>query len=155
MMLIKSIISIFVFAILVSCTTVGPDYKKPEIETPLVWTGTLEGDLTAAELEPDSLSGWWKTLGDAQLNSLIDRAIAANLDLRTAESKVREARAQRVIAGASRFPTVDAGASGSRSGSSENAGGGSTSELYSSSFDASWELDIFGGQRRGREAAGS
>jgi len=149
----RTTVLFLLFTILTSCTTVGPDYEKPEVETPTEWTGELEGDLSAAELEPTVLSQWWKTLGDAQLNSLVDRAIEANLDLRTAKSKIREARAQRVIAGASRFPTIDAGVAASRSRSSENTGSGSTSELYSSSFDASWELDVFGGQRREREAA--
>lgn len=150
---VKSVILFLLFITLASCAPIGPNYEKPEIETPAEWTGELQGDLTAAELEPTTLSEWWKTLDDEKLNSLINRAIAANLDLRTAEAKIREARAQRIIAGASRFPTIDAGAAASRSRSSENIGGSSTSELYSTSFDASWELDIFGGQRRKREAA--
>ena len=153
MNLVRLGILILLCITLASCGPVGPDYQRPEIETPATWTGELQGDLTAAQLEPTVLSDWWKTLNDETLTSLIDRAIAANLDLRAAEAQVRQARAQRNIAGASRFPTIDAGAAAGRSRGSDNVGGGGTSELYSTSFDASWELDIFGGQRRQREAA--
>lgn len=136
-----------------ACTTVGPNYVPPETDLPGVWAERLEGGLTEAELDPHTLSHWWKTLGDSTLDSLIERAIAANLDLRTADAQLRQARAQRAITGGTRFPTIEAGASAVRAGSSDNAGVGGTSELYSSSFDAGWEIDIFGGRRRAIEAA--
>ena len=145
------------FALLVAvcggCATVGPDYAPPDVATPGEWAGRLEGGLTPTELDPRTLSQWWKTLGDPILDSLIERAIAANLDLRTAEAQLRQARAQRAIADGTRFPTIEAGASALRAGSSANAGSGGTSELYSSSFDSVWELDLFGGRRRAVEAA--
>ncbi|MGI9304558.1 MAG: efflux transporter outer membrane subunit [Gammaproteobacteria bacterium] len=136
--------------VLTACTTVGPDYEPPkEIdESPTQWTGELEGGLTAADLDPQTLTQWWKTLEDPTLNSLVERAIAANLDLRTAEAQLRQARAQRGVAGSAQFPTIDAAGSATRSGT-----GSTTTELYSTSFDAGWELDLFGGTRRAIEAS--
>ena len=151
--MIKSHAVLLLLLVLSACTTVGPDYVPPETESPEAWAGRLEGGLTEADLDPQVLSQWWKTLGDPTLDSLILRAIAANLDLRTADAQLRQARAQRGVTGGTRFPTIEAGASAVRSDSSDNAGTGGTSELYSSSFDAGWEIDIFGGRRRAIEAA--
>ncbi len=144
---------LLLFTLLASCTTVGPDYKKPDRASPEAWVGQLEGGLTQQQLDPETLSQWWKSLGDPVLGGFVERAIAANLDLRTAEAQLCQARAQRGIIGSTRFPTIDAEGFAIRTGSSENTGAGSTSELYSSSFDAAWELDIFGGRHRALEAA--
>jgi len=73
--------------------------------------------------------------------------------LRQAEARVREARSQRGVAKADRFPTVSVNAAARRSSSSEEAGNGETAELFSNSFDASWELDLFGKKRRALESA--
>lgn len=151
----RNIVPILLLVAVSGCGTVGPDYEKPELEsasTP-AWSGRLEGGLSDAELDPQTLSAWWKTLNDPTLDSLVERAIAANLDLRTATSQLRQARAQRASAGSALFPTIDAGAAATRTGSSENAGSGRASTLHSTSFDASWEIDVFGGVRRSVEAA--
>ncbi|HOP40873.1 MAG TPA: efflux transporter outer membrane subunit, partial [Geobacteraceae bacterium] len=87
-------------------------------------------------------------LNDPVLSGLIDRAVAENLDLREAKSRLREARARRGISGADQFPTLDASGSVSKSHSNEQ-----DSKLYSIGFDAGWELDLFGGVRRSLEAA--
>jgi len=145
--------TLLALTLLAGCTTVGPDYKKPDIAAPKIWTGKLEGGLTQQQLNPDTLSQWWKTLGDPTLDSFIERAIIANFDLRTAEAQLRQARAQRGVTGSARFPTIGAKTSATRTSSSENTAIGSTSEFYSSAFDAAWELDIFGGRRRALEAA--
>jgi NodT family efflux transporter outer membrane factor (OMF) lipoprotein len=126
------------------------------------------------------LSAWWMQFGDPELQSLIARALKSNLDLMTAASRVREARQQEVIAGAAGLPQVNAnglaahihsntslaeklGTGGSpSSGGSSSAGSGSggappsgpsDTRFYSLGFDATWELDIFGGVRRSVEAA--
>ena len=134
-----------------ACASVGPDYSRPEVPTPSVWSGQLEGGLTAAELDPASLSRWWEGLGDPLLSRFVETAIEANLDLRTADARLRQARAERALARGARFPTLGGRGSAVRSG--EITSGGSSSELYSGGFDASWEIDVFGGQRRAIEAA--
>jgi len=67
------------------------------------------------------LAHWWTTFNDPLLNSLIDRAAASNLDLKVAEARIREARAQRGIVSAGYYPSVDTNASYRRSRTSENA----------------------------------
>jgi NodT family efflux transporter outer membrane factor (OMF) lipoprotein len=117
------------------------------------WHTQLKGDLTTGEMDPQALAAWWTTLNDPELSSLIDRAVLSNLDLKKALARVREARARRGMAKADLFPTLDATGSATWSRSSKDTGTGKTSDLYAASFDAGWELDIFGGVRRSVEAA--
>jgi NodT family efflux transporter outer membrane factor (OMF) lipoprotein len=124
-----------------------------EPDAPKNWNADLTGGLTAGPPDPISLAGWWKTLNDEGLSSLMERAATGNLDLKEARARVREARALRGINRAELFPTLDAGASGGKRRSSENAGSGTETKLYAAGFDAGWELDIFGGIRRSVEAA--
>lgn len=112
------------------------------------WNGRLEGAIRAQELDPEFLAHWWTGFEDPVLDSLIERAAVANLDIRAAQSQLRAARAQRVIAGTYSDPTVDARGGATLSGTQE-----SSQELYSVGLDASWELDVFGGIERGVEAA--
>ena len=99
--------------------------------------------------DPADLSAWWQTLKDPLLNQLIERALEDNLDLGLAASRVREARAQRGISGASQFPTLRGTGSAQRVKQGELA----SANLFSAGFDAGWELDLFGGVRREMEAA--
>ncbi len=138
---------------LAGCTTVGPDYKTPETATPTNWTSSISSGLSTAAADTNQLAQWWTVFNDPVLSDLIEQARACNLDLRQAEARVRAARAQRGIAKAALFPTIGANGSASRTRSSEEAGSGSTSDFYSAGFDASWELDIFGGKRRALESA--
>lgn len=137
---------------------VGPDYVRPDPAVPERWAEAPRHDVAAGPP-----SRWWQAFADPQLDALIDRAVASNLDLALAESRIREARAARRIAAAPLFPFLDAGASLTRSWQSENAGflgggpvgdlGGQPFNLYDVGFDASWEIDVFGGTRRSVEAA--
>jgi NodT family efflux transporter outer membrane factor (OMF) lipoprotein len=146
-------------ALLAVCITalagcaVGPDHRTPATPVPADWRAELKGGLSAQHIDPAALARWWDTLHDPLLSQLIERALAGNLDRRQAEARVREARARRGIAGADRFPTLAASGSASRQRSSEQAGTGLTSELYSTGFDADWEVDVFGGKRRALQAA--
>ena len=81
------------------------------------------------------------------LDDLIRRAIAGNTDTRSAVARIREARAHRAEAAGAVAPSVDGGASYARRRSG-NGNSAVESDNYSSAFDASWELDIFGGLRR-------
>ena len=87
------------------------------------------------------------------LDTLISRAMAANHDLNIAETRIREARAQRQLVGAAGFPTVDIGAGFSSSRSKGNSSEARTRDLFQAHFDAGWEIDLFGGIRRQVEAA--
>jgi len=131
---------------------VGPDYVTPEAPTPQTWHSPLDNGLADGETDPQVLASWWTTLDDPVLSSLIERAVAGNLDLQGAQSRIREARARRSIVKGGLFPSFNAGGSAtwSRTGTDVAT---TSNELYSSSFDAGWELDVFGGVRRSVEAA--
>ncbi|MFT6364342.1 MAG: NodT family efflux transporter outer membrane factor (OMF) lipoprotein [Planctomycetota bacterium] len=112
------------------------------------WDGRLEGVISDGELDPILLAEWWTSFEDATLDSIMDRAIQANLNLRTARAQLRAARAQRLVADGANGPTANVSGSGTRSGNEA-----ATGELYSVGLDASWEIDLFGGKQRGNEAA--
>lgn len=135
-------------AVLSGCAAVGPDYAEPALPVPANWSNA-----PAQVAAPQDLSRWWLQLGDPLLSGLIEQSLQASPDLRSAQAKLREARARRGLAGANQFPTVTASISESRSKSSAATGTGLTRELYSAGFDAAWEPDIFGATRRALEAA--
>jgi len=153
-------------AALTSCT-VGPDYQRPDVQIPERWTGSgPTPDATPSELAEAGLATWWEAFGDPVLSSLVDRAFRSNLDLELAEARIREARAARGGVISDRGPRVEAAGSYQRKRSTVSTptvgrGGeasGSSQEIvfsdqYESGFDAGWEIDLFGGIRRGAEAA--
>ncbi len=134
---------------LAGCAAVGPDYAPPQVDLPPAWDRA--GSIGSAQSE--DLSAWWQRLQDPALSALMDDALAGSLDLKSAQARLRQARALRAAAGADRFPTLSASASARRANGSEQIGSGRTTELYSAGFDASWEPDVFGGVRRSIEAA--
>ncbi|HUC86168.1 MAG TPA: efflux transporter outer membrane subunit [Candidatus Acidoferrales bacterium] len=145
----------------VNVPTVGPDYHAPETKTPANWSEPLAGGETNSAA---ATAAWWKNFHDSELDSLIERAACSNLDLRIAQARVREARAQYRIAAADFWPTLDASGSFARQRESKNqplVGPGDhlppgipfENSFYQSGFDASWEIDVFGGTRRATEAA--
>ncbi|MCC9001795.1 MAG: efflux transporter outer membrane subunit [Candidatus Competibacter sp.] len=139
--------------LLPGCAAVGPDYVAPEPATPATWQGAAAAKVTVVRTAPDNLASWWRQLDDPTLTGLIERALQNSLDVRTAQAKLREARARRALAGANLFPTVTASATATQTQSSAEIGGGTTRNLYNAGFDASWEPDVFGGLRRSEEAA--
>ncbi|HSK30912.1 MAG TPA: efflux transporter outer membrane subunit [Candidatus Limnocylindria bacterium] len=145
--------ALWVVLMLSGCFMVGPDYKTPDLVAPAQWSPTLHGGLTAAEPETEKLAQWWTAMGDAELSALMERAVAGNFDLKIAQARIRQARARRGIAEAGLFPSLGFGGSASVSRGSEDTGSGMRRELYRTGFDASWEVDVFGGVRRSIEAA--
>jgi NodT family efflux transporter outer membrane factor (OMF) lipoprotein len=142
------------FLALTSCIAVGPDYQPPQMELPSSWSDAQPTEDTATQpAEATELRQWWREMNDPLLNELVNEALAANLDLATAKAQLREARARRALARAQLGPSLSVAASASRSYSSGESGAGTTKNLYNAGFDASWEADVFGGLRRGREAA--
>lgn len=137
------------------CMTVGPDYARPVVNTPTSWSETVDGVARGDSLDSMALGHWWYILGDAVLNDLMNRAQQNNLDLKQAEARLRQARAQRRLTGSERLPKASMGATVSRSRGSEQMGAGSSETMttYAHSLDASWEPDLFGGKRRAVESA--
>jgi NodT family efflux transporter outer membrane factor (OMF) lipoprotein len=137
-------------ASLAGCAAVGPDYHAPPLTTPAAWHAEMAGGLAAAAANSDALAQWWGQLGDTTLSVLIEKVIVANPDVRSARAALLQARARRAIAGAAFSPTLSASIAGRRA---TPAVGASSRQLFAAGFDASWEPDIFGGVRRGVEAA--
>lgn len=141
-----------VFVLITGCLAVGPDYVPPDPSLPGKWH-TPQGGAGIEDSNARQLAGWWSTLGDPFLTKMIEEAISGNLDLKEAKARVKEARARRGISRADRFPTIEAAGSARVSRSSGDTGRADEGKLYAAGFDASWELDLFGGKRRAVEAA--
>lgn len=135
------------------CAAVGPHYTAPEPVAPAAWRNAAAARVSIAPASAEELAHWWRQLDDPILNGLMAEALQGSLDLRSAQARLREARARRVLAGIQYFPTVNASGSARLSRGSQETGSGDTRQLYSAGFDASWEPDVFGGLRRGEEAA--
>src|SRR4030095_12706523 len=116
-------------------------YQAPVPMAPEVWSE--QGAAVAADVE--ALAQWWETFGDPVLTSLVRRAIKVNLDVRASLSRWREARASVSSARASLNPVVDASGTMVATGRRDEVLGSVTTRSYSVAFDASWELDVFGG----------
>ncbi len=138
--------------------TVGPDYQgPPQVAAPSLAAGRLPHAPLALPTAP-APARWWQALGDAQLDALIDTALTSSPDLASAEARLRQSRAGLHSEQASGRPKVDAGATLLRMRSPNTSALGYDSgrgplSLYLASFDASWEVDLFGGTRRAVEAA--
>lgn len=145
-----------VLLLLLAGCSVGPDYRPPKLATPAQWAEPLAGGATNS---PAQLAQWWKGFNDPELDSLIRRAALTNLDLRIAIARVQEARALRSGALADFLPTVAASGAYKKQHLSPNAQTTTlvpiNSENFQAGLDASWEIDLFGGQRRSLEAAGA
>jgi outer membrane protein, multidrug efflux system len=148
-------------ALLGACT-VGPDYVPPKTSLPASYSETTGSPASAPSASSTLDAAWWTNFGDPVLNHLIDQAQQTAPDLEEAEARVREARALRGVAGAAEYPEVDAGGTYQRTHGSANVpigvppgglGPGIDGNLYQVGFDASWEIDVFGGTRRRIEAA--
>ncbi|MDD5277644.1 MAG: efflux transporter outer membrane subunit [Methylovulum sp.] len=149
-------------ALLSACAAVGPDYHPPQVANPKQW-GTLLG-ATASTRSLVRLDSWWQRFNDPLLNQLITDTLAANLDLKQALVKIKDARAQRYATFAGVLPEVTGKSTVSRrynntSGTSPTGGSGGFGvgnnliNIFQSGFDAQWELDFFGGVQRALEAA--
>lgn len=151
----------------------GPDYHTPVVAIQETW----ESDPAALASEP--VQNWWETFEDPLLNKYIEIAARYNFDVQIAEANVLRARSLRQISASKLFPQVNADVNGTKTYFSKNgpvfaigqaAGnpGDTTSpltnlpfavqvpqiqNLFNALFDASWELDLFGKNRRGLEMA--
>ncbi len=141
---------------------VGPRYKRPEMPVPQAWR---ESPAAGVPATGSSLERWWTTFHDPILDSLVTRALEGNLDLKIAAARIREARAARRIAASAALPQVDVEGAYSRAKRSDavppfkSAPGGNSpfgpreQNAFEAGFDAGWEIDVFGGVRRDKEAA--
>lgn len=151
-------------ALPLAACAVGPDYKPATVDT----LGVPGGYSVAADQTPPAdLTRWWTQFDDPMLGELVAQAATTNLDVGQAITRLRQARESLVQSRAALFPSVSASGSGSRTetltGGSRNTtlpdgtvistGSGGGSNSFSLGADASYQLDLFGGNARSVEAA--
>jgi NodT family efflux transporter outer membrane factor (OMF) lipoprotein len=149
-------------AVLGGCA-IGPSYVAPTIAAPARFMG--EAAVVARQAPPAPVDFWWRGFNDPVLDRMIDRALAQNLDLAQATARVTQAGAGLSAAIAALLPSASVEARGARSHASTQTPTGRLlaatpnfdrdGALYEANAVAGWELDVFGGSRRDREAARS
>lgn len=140
-------------ALLLAACAVGPDYKRPAALPPeqVRLTEALENGAVTPSPLPDQ---WWQLFKDPELDRLVTQALAKNTDLRVAAANLQRARSVLSEAGAARLPTSTAKAQFTNSRQVIPALGRTvTNDFFSLGFDASYEVDLFGGISRSIEAA--
>jgi len=149
--MLREIIVLAVVSLVVVGCSVGPDYTRPEVETPKVWADTLATpDSTIANLP------WWQVFSDTTLHRLISSALTGNRDLRIAIERIEEARAAYGFTRADYYPKIDLNAGAGAVRLSEQTTGGKLADnpagRFTLSGDLSWEIDLFGRIRRSTES---
>ncbi|MBO9576435.1 MAG: efflux transporter outer membrane subunit [Sphingobium sp.] len=135
--------------VMLSGCAVGPDPRPPSAASL-----HLPGDFHSPSgdaADQAALIQWWTSFGDPQLSSFVERAIAGNNNIATAQARLRAARAGVKAADGARLPTLNASTSASRSEVVNGAGFDGTN--FQAGLDASWEADIFGRLARTAQAA--
>jgi len=142
-------------ALLAGGCAVGPDYREPK---PALDASFVNAPAAAANPSSADIATFWRGFGDAELTALIDRAIAANGDVRIAQARLQESRANLQGARAELLPNIGVAADAGRTLTPEYLLPGAsrsqrTTSFYDAGFTASWELDFFGRNRRASESA--
>lgn len=157
-------VSLTLAASLAGCA-VGPAYQEPAVTVPSAYMGekVLRGQATPRMAAPTSLVNWWTQFDDPQIERFVNAALQQNLDLAQASARVLQARAGLAAAGAALLPSGNVAAQTARSyqsietplGQVLNAvpGLGRYGSAHEANLAASWEIDLFGGLQRTREAA--
>jgi NodT family efflux transporter outer membrane factor (OMF) lipoprotein len=155
--------------VLTACAA-GPNYRTPKSDAPPSFAAqgpatplTASAQASAPTLD---LATWWRVLNDEELDSLVDRAVTSNLDLKIALDRLQQARTYEAVVVGHALPEVDASAAAGRGTGTDLTRGRAEQGLVSADngtglqhintltgFDAIWELDLFGKFRREFEAA--
>ena len=139
------------------CAWVGRDYQVPpaKLDTSFIGAG-----VTKVNSEPvaSDIAAFWRGFNDAELSALVERALQANGDVRIAQARLQESRANRSEIDTQTLPSISLDANASRAVSPPSSVFQSTrSQRTGANFDASfvanWELDFFGVERRAKESA--
>lgn len=148
---LKLPLSLVAAAVLAGCA-VGPDYREPRMDVPAQFTSV---EAEGVSREQSHLASFWTVFDDATLDGLVEDALRANHDLRIALSRLNEARALRGAARLDLGPVITAGGgyTDQRLATAQAVQGVRDVEGYDAGFDAFWELDFFGRNRRALEAS--
>jgi NodT family efflux transporter outer membrane factor (OMF) lipoprotein len=158
----KQILAVLIAASLLTGCAVGPDYVRPDVSMPEQFQGQAAVAHRHAAASAD-VTTWWTGFGDPQLTRFVALALEQNLDLAQASARVAQARAGLGAASAALLPSGNVSGQAARVYQSvetplgrvlnSTPGFDRYGNQYEADLTASWELDVFGGLRRGREAA--
>ncbi|MEO8119907.1 MAG: efflux transporter outer membrane subunit [Rhodoferax sp.] len=161
-MLPKHTLAMLIVASLATGCAVGPDYARPNMPLPERFLGQAAVDQRQATVSADLLA-WWTGFGDPQLTRFVTLALEQNLDLAQVSARVAQARAGLGAANAALLPSGNVSGQAARAYQSvetplgrvlnSTPGFDRYGNAYEANLGASWELDLFGGLRRGQEAA--
>lgn len=140
--------------LMLSACALGPDYEAPQPRIATAWSGEAQAGAVES-------GAWWKALNDPMLDALVEEMLTRNPDLREAQARLAEARANSDAVRGAALPQVSTGTSANQVVLSENGqlpigqipGVSRDFGLFDVGFDASWEIDLWGRQARQREAA--
>ncbi len=137
-------ISLILFpSLLLAGCTVGPDYARPQMQTPASFKAE-EGWVAAAPSDHIDRGRWWQLFHDNDLNLLAERALSANQTIAQAEANYRAARYATRESRASLFPSVDLSGSAQRAATDLSGNGDGAKSTYQVAIGGSWEPDLFG-----------
>ncbi|CAI9008523.1 efflux transporter outer membrane subunit [Pseudomonas chlororaphis] len=155
-------LALLVSASLMAGCAVGPDYQRPDAPLSDRYLGQSAVELRPVAT-PASLVAWWEGFGDPVLADFVSKALEQNLDLAQASARVTQARAGLAAANAALLPSGNISGQAARSYQSietplgqvlnSTPGYDRYGSAYEVNLGAGWEIDVFGGLRRGREAA--
>ncbi|MCR9001882.1 efflux transporter outer membrane subunit [Rahnella perminowiae] len=147
--------------LLAGCT-VGPDYHRPAVPLPEHYQ-TQPALRERSVSPPASFTVWWNGFGDPLLSQFVSDALAQNLDLAQATARMNQSRAGLGAATAALLPSGNISGQAARAYQSAETPLGQVlsatpdynryGNSYETDLNASWEIDVFGGLRRGRQAA--
>ncbi|KUR74821.1 efflux transporter outer membrane subunit [Novosphingobium sp. FSW06-99] len=150
-----------VLAIALGGCAVGPNYVRPQLDAPKTFVGSA--DIVARQgVQPVDLTRWWDGFHDPLLTSLVDEAERNNLDVAQALARVGQAKAGLNAATATLLPSGGVQSDVTRTRNSDDVPLGAVGRelgfardytTYEGDLTASWEIDVFGGSRRGQQAA--
>ena len=149
----KRVVCCIVFLCAMSGCAVGPDWKRPNMETPAAWR------IDYAQAAEMANTRWWEAFGDSALNQLVDEALHNNRDLAQAAARVDQFLGALRTTRSQFYPQFGYSADASRNYATENGitpaipGMARTYSLYDAALGASWQIDLFGRVRREAEAA--
>jgi NodT family efflux transporter outer membrane factor (OMF) lipoprotein len=135
---VKAVVFLIFLTFIIQGCTVGPDYVIPDTEMPDAWNQELTRGLTDGQAD---MQTWWFILDDPILDDLIEKANEGNLDLKTAMSRINQARAQLGIR------VSENGLLAPPSGNVDQT------NLHRAGLDSTWEIDVFGRISRSVESA--
>jgi len=149
--MMKRFLSFFILLNLISCTLIGPDYKRPEINLPNAYHQELDKENFVTDL-----NNWWKLYQDPVLNELMDKALIKNTDINAAIARLEESDAYLKEVGAALLPEVDLTSQASRTKSTTTGAITNPKPIrkdYLIRLGTSFELDFWGKLRRAKESA--